>query len=222
MDLGETRDRIIVAALAHVPFDGWTRRALAAGAADAGLAPEWTRRAFPGGVIEAVEHFAEYTDRRMLAALEGRDLGALRVGERIAAAVRTRLELNAPHREAIRRLLSYLALPHNAGLAMRATYRTVDAIWRAAGDEATDFNFYTKRGLLAAVYGTTVLYWLADGSEDQADTWAFLERRLADVMAVPRLQARLKEKLGSLPSPLAPRRRRGRGGRRAPSAPRPT
>ena len=217
MELQETRDRIIEAALAHVPFDGWTRRALAAGVADAGLTPEWTRRAFPGGVIEAVEHFAEYSDRCMLAALEGRDLGALGVRQRIAAAVRVRLELNAPHREAIRRLLSYLALPHNAGAAMRATYRTVDTIWRAAGDEATDFNFYTKRGLLAAVYGSTVLFWLADRSEDQADTWTFLERRIADVMKVPKLQARLKETLSSLPLPLVPRRR-GRSGRRAPSA----
>lgn len=217
MELQETRDRIIEAALAHVPFDGWTRRALAAGVADAGLTPEWTRRAFPGGVIEAVEHFAEYSDRCMLAALEGRDLGALGVRQRIAAAVRVRLELNAPHREAIRRLLSYLALPHNAGAAMRATYRTVDTIWRAAGDEATDFNFYTKRGLLAAVYGSTVLFWLADRSEGQADTWTFLERRIADVMKVPKLQARLKETLSSLPLPLVPRRR-GRSGRRAPSA----
>ena len=215
VDLEETRDRIIEATLAHVPFDGWTRRALAAGVADAGLTPEWTRRAFPGGVIEAAGHFAQYTDRRMLAALEHRDLGALRVRERIATAVRVRLELNAPHREAIRRLLSYLALPHNAGVAMRATYRTVDAIWRAAGDEATDFNFYTKRGLLAAVYGSTVLFWLADRSEGQADTWAFLDRRIADVMAVPKLQARLKKMLGSLPLPVLPRRR-GRGGRRAP------
>ena len=164
-----------------------------------------------------MDHFAEYTDRRMLAALEGRDLGAMGVRERATAAVRARLELNAPHREAIRRLLSYLALPHNAGAAMRATYRTVDAIWHAAGDEATDFNFYTKRGLLAAVYGSTVLFWLADRSEGQADTWAFLDRRIADIMAVPRLQARLKEALGSLPLPMGPRRR-GRGGRRASSA----
>jgi ubiquinone biosynthesis protein COQ9 len=213
----ENRDRIIEAALTHVPFDGWSRRALAAGVAEAGLAPEWSRRAFPGGVIEAVEHFADYTDRRMLAALAGRDLGALRVRERIAGAVRTRLELNAPHREAIRRLLSYLALPHNAGVAMRTTYRTVDVIWRAAGDKATDFNFYTKRGLLAAVYGSTVLFWLADRSEGQADTWAFLERRIADVMAVPKLQARLKETLGSLPLPLV-RRGRRKVGRRAPPA----
>lgn len=215
MDLRETRDRIVVAALTHVPFDGWTRRALAAGVADAGLTPEWTRRAFPRGVTDAVDHFAEYTDRHMLAALAGRDLGALRVRERIVAAVRVRLELNAPHREAIRRLLSHLALPHNAGAAMRFTYRTVDAIWRAAGDEATDFNFYTKRGLLAAVYGSVVLFWLADRSEGQADTWAFLERRIADAMAVPKLQARLNEALEFLP--LVPRRRK-RGGRQALSA----
>ena len=199
MDLQATKDSIVVAALDHVPFDGWTRRALAAGARDAGLTPDMAPRAFPGGMVEAAEHFSDWADRRMLAALEGHDLQAMRVRDRIATGVRVRLDALAPHREAVRRALSFFALPQNAGLAARCTWRTVDAIWYAAGDTATDFNFYTKRGLLAPVHASTVLYWLGDGSEDFADTWAYLDRRIDDVLRVPRLQARLKRALESVP-----------------------
>ena len=159
-------------------------------------------RAFPGGMTEVAAHFSDYADRRMLEELEKRDLPGLRVRERIAMTVRVRLEQNAHHREAVRRLLSFLALPFNAGLAARCTWRTVNAMWYAAGDEATDFNFYTKRALLTPVYTTTVLYWLADDSEGFADTWGFLDRRIGDVMRIPGLTARLRKALSACPSPL--------------------
>ena len=116
--------------------------------------------------------------------------------------MRTRLEQASSHKEAVRRGLSYLALPGNTKLAASSLYRTVDHIWHACGDQSTDFNFYTKRGLLAAVYTSTLLYWLDDVSEDHTDTWAFLDRRIADVMRVPRFTGRLKEVGAMLPNPM--------------------
>ena len=196
-----TRDRILLATLPQVAFDGWTSRALRAGVADAGLSPDMALRAFPDGIPELVDHFADWADRRMLAELERRGAAAMRIRDRIAAGVRARLEILAAHREAVRRSLAFLALPPNAPLAARLLWRTVDVMWYAAGDNATDFNYYTKRGLLAAVYTTTVLCWLVDSSEDFADTWAFLDRRIADVMKVPAYKARLKEAFGRLPRP---------------------
>ncbi|MBI2585894.1 MAG: COQ9 family protein [Rhodospirillales bacterium] len=196
-----TRDRILLATLPHVAFDGWTRKALTVGVADAGLSPDMALRAFPDGIPELVDHFADWADRRMLAELERRGAAAMRIRDRVTTGVRARLEVLAAHREAVRRLLAFLALPPNAPLAARLLWRTVDAMWYAAGDNATDFNYYTKRGLLAAVYTTTVLCWLADSSEEFADTWAFLDRRIADVMKVPAYKARLKEALGRLPRP---------------------
>jgi ubiquinone biosynthesis protein COQ9 len=124
------------------------------------------------------------------------------VRERIAAGVRTRLALLEPHREAVRRALALLALPQNLGLGLRLLYDTVDAVWYAAGDTATDFNFYTKRGLLAGVLAATTLYWLDDRSPGGEQTEAFLQRRLADVMALPKLGARLRERVGWLPDPF--------------------
>jgi len=200
-DLQATRDRILLATLSHVAFDGWTRKALKAGVADADLGPDMALRAFPDGIPELVDHFAAWADRRMLAELARKGAARMRIRDRVAAGVRVRLEVLAAHREATRRAMAFLALPPNAPLAARLLWRTVDAMWYAAGDNATDFNYYTKRALLSAVYASTVLCWLADSSEDFADTWAFLDRRIADVMKVPAYKARLKEALARLPRP---------------------
>ena len=110
--------------------------------------------------------------------------------------------MSAPHREAIQRALAILALPQNLPLAARTLWRTVDAIWYAIDDSSTDFNYYTKHGLLAGVYSATLVYWLNDHSPGNADTWAFLGRRIDEVMQVPKLMGKLRERLAGLPSPF--------------------
>src|SRR5262245_47860650 len=145
LDLDEARRAILEAALPHVPFDGWTQATLNAAAADAGLDATTALRVFPGGPAEAVRFWSTDSDRRMLLALEGMDLAAMRTRERVAAAVRARLAPLAAHREALRRALALMALPLNVPWAPQLGWRTIDAIWWAAGDRSTDFNFYTKR-----------------------------------------------------------------------------
>jgi ubiquinone biosynthesis protein COQ9 len=208
----ETRRRLLAAVLRHAPFDGWSLKALEAGARDLGLGMGEALLHFPGGLAElAAFHHAE-ADRLMLKGLGAQDLSGLRIRERVALAVRVRLEPHAKDREAIRRELAYLAEPQHAALGLRCLYRTVDAVWHAIGDRSTDFNFYTKRALLAAVYGSTVLYWLEDKSERQAESWKFLDRRIADVMKVPQGLARIGKLAERLPDPLRLLRmlRRGR------------
>ncbi len=201
-DREAVRQRLVEAALPHVPFDGWTPETLRLAAQDAGYEPVMALRVFPRGPIEAVEFWNTLADRRMLEALERENVASLKVRARVTLAVRRRLEAAGAHREAVRRALGLLALPHNAPLAAATLWRTVDAIWYAAGDTATDFNYYSKRGLLAGVYSATVLYWLDDKSEGQEATWEFLDRRIADVMRVPRLLGSLRERLAGLPNPL--------------------
>ncbi len=184
MDIDATRDKLLAATLAHVPFDGWSRRAFRAGAADLGLDAALAANAFPGGPAELLEAFSAGIDRAMLAELERRGLESMKHRRRIATAVRARLELLDPHREAVRRGLAFLALPRNAALGAKCLYRSVDAIWHAAGDTSTDYNFYTKRLLLAGVYSTTLLFWLGDESEGRAATWAFLDRRIEEVVKI--------------------------------------
>jgi ubiquinone biosynthesis protein COQ9 len=195
------RDAILIATLPHVAFDGWSQVALKAGTVDLGLDASMAARTFPGGAPDLVEHFADWVDRKMQENLARLDIGKMRIRDRIAMVVKARIGVMTPHREAVRRMLSFLALPPNAPLTARLIWRTVDTIWYAAGDEATDFNFYTKRCLLAGVYTTTLLFWLEDSSEDFADTWAFLDRRIADVMKVPALKSKVRSLLDRLPRP---------------------
>ena len=184
METEKLRGELLQASLAHVAFDGWSRTTLRAAARDLGVDPVLAFNAFPGGEAELISAFSTWADHQMLDALAKRDLAAMKVRQRIAAAVRLRLELLEQHREAVRRGLAFMALPPNAGLGLTCLYRTVDAIWYAAGDRATDYNFYTKRLLLAGVYSSTLLYWLDDASEGHEQTWAFLERRIAEVLKV--------------------------------------
>lgn len=198
---------LLEAMLPHVPFDGWTAKALNLAARDAGLESGVVLRAFPGGAADVLDFWVAETDAAMLRMLEGRDLNAMKVRDRVRLAVMTRLELAAPHREAVRRALTVEALPQHAPRALKQVYRTVDAIWYAAGDTATDFNFYTKRMLLAGVYGATLLHWLDDKSENFAGTAAFLERRLADVMRIQQAKGKLAKLVDKLPNPFRNLRR---------------
>jgi len=198
----EIRDRIVESFLCHVPFDGWSRTALAAGARDAGYDDGVVLRVFGGSMGDVADHFSDWSDRRMLAELEKLDVGTMKIRERIHAGVRTRLQLNAPYREAIRRLASFMVLPGNAPLASRLAWRTSSAIWYWAGDRSSDWNHYTKRGLLASVYTSTILYWLADEADDDGNypqTWSFLNRRIEDVLRIFGLPNRLKKVFGGGP-----------------------
>jgi len=209
-DIERTRKTLLLAMLPHVPFDGWSDAAIRAGAADAGLAPAEALNAFPGGPAEALALFSDWADREMLQRLAKLDLAALKVRERVAAGVRLRLEVLAPHKEAVRRGLSLLALPPNAGQGLKSLHRTVDAIWTLAGDRSTDYNYYTKRLLLAGVLSSTTLFWLNDRSEGHQATWAFLERRIDEVLKVGGTLGKTMKGLLDLPDRLmAARRPRG-------------
>jgi ubiquinone biosynthesis protein COQ9 len=188
------RRKIMQSILAQVPFDGWTEAAYAQGVKDSGVARGEADLLFPGGVRDAIDLFGEEMDRAMQERIEEEPgFARLRVRDKIAFAVRARLEALAPNREAMRRLLSWYAMPLHAPLGLKRLYRTVDLMWRAAGDTATDFNFYTKRLLLAGVLKTTMLFWFDDESEDCRATWEFLDRRIGEVLKVGKTISLMKE-----------------------------
>jgi len=201
---GAARDAAIEAMLPHVPFDGWTRRALARGLADLGAPADEADLLFPGGAVALVEAFCDLADRRMTEGVATLDLtgdltgpGAAKgLTARVRAVIALRLAQNRPHREAVRRAVSVLAMPMHARQAAACTARTVDAIWHAAGDRSADFSWYSKRALLVAVYAATLLYWLRDsGSEDDAATLAFLDRRLGGIGRIYKLRGRAEAAL---------------------------
>jgi ubiquinone biosynthesis protein COQ9 len=196
------RQALIEAMLPDVPFDGWSRPALRAAARRIGMSAGEALALFPDGAAGLVAGFSRWADLRMLDRLETAPLEPLRIADRIAFAVATRLEILEPWREAVRRALAVLALPQHAPLALRLLYETVDGIWYAAGDRATDFSFYTKRVTLAAIYAATLPYWLEDRSAGFADTRAFLSRRLAEVALIGAARRRLGTAVERLPNPF--------------------
>jgi ubiquinone biosynthesis protein COQ9 len=221
------RDAILEATLDHVAFEGWTPKAVAGGLADLGLPPAAGDLAFPGGMAEMIRYWAASLDARMTEQLgraaatdaAGADAAgddaagadataaggarAVALPERIRHAIRLRLALCEPHREAVRRAIAYLSLPPNQPTLVRMTYDTADAVWYAVGDRSTDFSFYTKRASLAGIYAATVLFWLDDTSDDSEATAAFLARRLAEFGRLHGMRRRAERLAGGLLRPLA-------------------
>ena len=184
------RDAAITAMLPHVAFDGWGRRALVAGLSDLGMPADEAELLFPGGAAEMVEAFCDLADRQMEAEAAATDLTGMGLTRRVRAVIALRLARLQAHKEAVRRAVAVLAVPTHARQAASCTARTVDAIWHAAGDRSADFSWYTKRAILTAVYGATVLFWLRDVSEDNDATLAFLDRRLAGIGIAGKVRGR--------------------------------
>lgn len=195
----DMKPEILDAVLAHVPFDGWSQTAADRAAADLGIDPGIIKLAFPGGPVDLVAYFSEMADARLADSLKNPEIQALKLRTRITLAVRRRIEDNVGHREAARRAMTLLALPTHAAAGLEILYRTVDSIWHALGDTSTDYNYYTKRMTLAAVFSATLLYWLNDESEGFAETWAFLDRRIEDVMKIEKCKTALKKPVEGLP-----------------------
>ncbi|MBI1260950.1 MAG: COQ9 family protein [Rhizobiales bacterium] len=200
--LADIKARVLAEALPNAGFDGWSARLMQESAKAAGVSHGDMRLAFPKGALDLVDYFLSQGDRQMEEALARVDLAAMKIRERITLAVRLRLEADMPYREALRRAITTAALPTSGGLGPRTLYRTVDAIWRAVGDTSTDFNFYSKRAVLAGVYSSTVLHWFSDETEDFSDTWAFLDRRIENVMQFEKAKAGVKKIGAMLPDPI--------------------
>ena len=187
--LEQLRRRLALAVGENAVFDGWTRKAVDAAAGQLGIDPIQARLAFPKAQAAMIDCYIREVDRALEASFTPNGLAAMKIRERIRALVWRRLEIMGPAREAVRRALAILAMPQNVPLALRIGWRTADHMWRIAGDTSTDFNHYTKRMTLGAVYGSTLLVWLDDQSEGWSETAAFLDRRIDDAMRIEKFKA---------------------------------
>jgi len=197
--LTERRD-ILNAFLGHAAFDGWTDRSLKAAARDTGRDMAEVSLLFPRGMRDLLTFFSDEMDRALIEKAEKMDFTVLKMRERITELVRLRLLVMERHREAARRAGLTMALPVYMDVGARTLAATVDTIWRLAGDTSTDWNYYTKRAILSGVYASTALTWFADNSPGYEDSWAFLDRRIADVMKIERTKARCREATKDMPS----------------------
>ncbi|MGS4948112.1 COQ9 family protein [Meridianimarinicoccus sp. RP-17] len=191
-----TRDgvqaRLLAAIKPHVPFDGWSHRAFRVAVSDAGVDRAAADAVCPRGALDLAVAYHKEGDAEMLRRIHAADMAEMRFRDRVAAAVRFRLEL-VEDKELVRRGTTLFALPVHATEGARLVWGTADLIWDTLGDTARDYNWYTKRATLAGVYSSTVLYWLGDDSEDHARTWAFLDRRVEDVMRIEKVKAQARD-----------------------------
>ena len=187
--LEQLRRRLALALGENAVFDGWTSKAVDSAAQQLGIDPVQARLAMPKGQAAMIDLYIQEVDRGLEAWFTPERLAALKIREKIRALIWRRLEIMEPAREAVRRGLAILAMPQNVPLAVRISWRTADFMLRIAGDSSTDFNHYTKRMTLGAVYASTLLAWLDDRSEGWTDTAAFLDRRIDDVMRFEKWKA---------------------------------
>lgn len=181
---------LLDAALPHVPFDGWSEATFKAAIEDSGVTQTVAQAVCPRGAVDLAVAYHHQGDAQMLAALKVEDLSEMRFRDRIAHAVRLRLEA-VTDKETVRRGTTLFALPHHAPDGAKLIWGTVDKIWEALGDTSDDFNWYSKRMTLSGVYSATVLFWLGDTSEGHAATWAFLDRRIDNVMQIEKLKSQV-------------------------------
>ena len=187
--LEQMRRRLALAVGENAVFDGWTGAAVDSAARQMGIDPIQARLAMPKGQAGLIDLYIQEVDRALEAAFTPKRLASMKVREKIRSLIWHRLEIMGPAREAVRRALAILAMPQNLPLALRVSWRSADLMWRIAGDRSTDFNHYTKRMTLGAVYASTLLAWLDDRSEGWSETSAFLDRRIDDVMKIEKLKA---------------------------------
>ena len=200
LTLDEIRTLLAPAIADNAAFDGWSDAARDMAADMAGIDRDIAALAFDEGAVAMIDAWFAHIDTAMLSTLPADRLAAMKIRQRITALVEARLAAAAPNREALRRALAILAMPQNLAAAARLGWRSVDAMWRAAGDTATDYNHYTKRAMLLAVYGATVTVFLDDESQDHADTRAFLARRIDGIMRFEKAKAGITRRARHRPS----------------------
>jgi ubiquinone biosynthesis protein COQ9 len=200
MTLDELRAALATLVPAHAVFDGWSETALGMAAAELGVPAERARLCFPDGPVQMVDAWFDAVDIAMARAFPLERIQKLRIRERIRDLVLFRIELFNPRKEALRRALAILALPQNAMAGAKLAWRSADRMWRIAGDRATDFNHYTTRGILSALYTSTMLVFLDDETEGLVTTRGFLDRRIDDVMRIEKLKASWRGSRERLPS----------------------
>jgi ubiquinone biosynthesis protein COQ9 len=200
MNLDELRIALAPLLPAHAAFDGWTEAALAMAAGELGVPADRARLAFPGGQVQMIDSWFDAIDVAMAVGFPPERIAAMKIRERIRDLILFRFEQIRPNREALRRAIAILAQPQNLPDAARLAWRAADRIWRLAGDTSTDLNHYSKRAILVGVYGSTTLVYLDDESADLADTRAFLNRRIDDVMRFEKFKAGWRGTRERLPS----------------------
>lgn len=198
MDINIEKQKILEAGLKDVPFDGWSLETFENAAEKLDMDRAIVMALFPRGDRDLMDYFAQWADEKMITALTDVNIEDLKIRARVRMAVEKRIEILTPYKECVNACFKRLVMPQNARLGAKMTWRTSDVIWNWAGDDATDYNKYTKRGLLSGVIGSTMTYWLQCSSGDNAKTFDFLNARIENVLFIGQNASKIMKPLESV------------------------
>jgi ubiquinone biosynthesis protein COQ9 len=198
--LDEIRLALAPAVGRNAAFDGWSKAAVQSAADEIGVDRDIAALALKGNAMTLIDAWIESIDLELAERLPPEKLNAMKIRERITALLATRMEIMAPDRESLRRAMAIMASPQNLARAAKIGWRSADRMWRLAGDTASDFNHYTKRMTLSAVYGSLLNVFVNDDSENFTESRAFLDRRIDNVMQFEKVKAQAKARREYIPS----------------------
>lgn len=198
--LDEVRAALAPIIARNAGFDGWSDAAVHAAADAAGVDRDVAKLAFKDNAIDMIDAWIDGVDMELAHRLPAEKLAAMKIRDRITALLATRLEIMAPDRESLRRAMAIMAMPQNLVRSAKIGWRSADRMWRLAGDTASDFNHYTKRMTLSAVYASTLSVFVNDDSDNFADARAFLDRRIDNVMQFEKVKFQAKQRQEYVPS----------------------
>ena len=194
------KQKILISAKKHIVFDGWSKKIIESISLDLRIKENEIYKIFPPGYLDILKFYFKETEKNMIKETKNKiNLISLRTHERIYEIILLRLKININDQELIRKTLVFLSKPKHNRLGLKYLYKTVDNIWYLAGDNSTNFNFYTKRIILASIYSATVLYWLNDNSENKINTNNFLLARLKNTSIFSKVKDTLSSIFKNIP-----------------------
>ena len=191
----DRKQKFLYYVLDDINLNGWSKNFFDSYSREGIFTNNEIRVFFPNGRVDFLRYWFDISEKLMLEDLSKVEIQELKVREKIKKIIRVRLERWKSYKVAIKRTLPILIMPSSDTLLSCSLMKTSDSIWKSAGDRSVDFNFYTKRGLLLGVYSTTLIFWLDDNSKDDQKTWEFLDRRVEEVLQIPKVKTRINETL---------------------------
>jgi ubiquinone biosynthesis protein COQ9 len=196
------REQIALQALEHAALDGWNNGALGLAAEDLGHDHSMAEILFPEGESEAIDLICQHFDGLMVNDFMAKHKNEKSITKRIELMIMCRLQAYEDYKKGVENTILHLMKPQNAVSGQKHLWRTLDIIWNIAGkDVTTDYNYYTKRGLLEFAYLQTIRFWHHDESENLVETQSFLREKLQSIVKTATKAKNLFGKLSSFKIP---------------------
>lgn len=144
---------------------------------------------FDGDNSQLLKEFEAWQDELMLKKLEVLERPS-KIREQIALALELRI-MQVVSKNVAMNNSAYFLLPSNILAGNESACHTCDLIWKYAGDKSTDFNYYTKRGLLLPVYLSAKSFYFADNSENHKETREFIKNALDNIINIASFKSRI-------------------------------